>query len=109
LHRQSTGQGHTLLLSPRQLPRPAPLKTLHAKDFEEFCDPLGTPAPWHVSQPKGNILGHAQMGEERIVLRHIANAPLLGRQVMAPVTVVQWLAIQPNAPGIWRYYASNGL
>jgi hypothetical protein len=49
------------------------------------------------------------MGEKGIVLRHITHAPLLRRQVMALATVIQWLAIKPNAPGIWRYGASNGL
>jgi hypothetical protein len=82
------------LLSSRQLPRQATLKTPHAKEFKEFCDPPGAHTAWHASQPKRNILGHGQMGEERIVLRHIAHAPLLGGQVMAPGTVVQWLAIE---------------
>jgi hypothetical protein len=109
LHSQGAGQGNPLLLSPGELPWQATLESLHAKELEEFCQAPGAYVAWQASKPKRNILGHRQMREEGIVLRHIPDAPLLRRHVVAPGTVVERLAIEKNAAGVWLYGAGDGL
>jgi len=107
LHGERSGQRHPLLLSPRELAWYAPLEPLHAKEFQEFCDALRPHAPWGMPEPKGNIVGHSQMGKEGIVLWYIAQAALLGREVEALGTVVEWLTIEQKAACIWLHGASN--
>ena len=86
---QRPGDGHPLLLAAGQLgdfPVLKALQTHHAQHFRHaLLDFLGR----HLGDPqaKGDILKHVQMREQRILLEHRVDLPLMRRDIINPHTV----------------------
>ena len=81
LHRQGAGEGNALLLAPGKLLRPPRGQVLQVKTVEQFRYPLAPGVCGQANQTEANVVGDAQVREQGIVLRHIADAALLGRKV----------------------------
>ena len=86
---QGPGDGHPLLLAAGQLgdfPVLKALQTHHAQHFRHaLLDFLGR----HLGDPqaKGDVLKHVQMREQRILLEHRVDLPLMRRDIINPHTV----------------------
>ena len=86
---QRPGDGHPLLLAAGQLgdfPVLKALQTHHAQHFRHaLLDFLGR----HLGDPqaKGDVLKHVQMREQRILLEHRVDLPLMRRDIINPHTV----------------------
>ena len=86
---QRPGNGHPLLLAAGQLgdfPVLKALQTHHAQHFRHaLLDFLGR----HLGDPqaKGDVLKHVQMREQRILLEHRVDLPLMRRDIINPHTV----------------------
>ena len=100
---QSTGDGHTLLLTAGEGVRLAVLKALEADDFQHLHDPLpdlllgnlhhtfaggvvGVGTLLH-PQTESDVLKHVQVGEQGVLLEDGIDLPLIGRNVINPHTV----------------------
>ncbi len=76
---QRAGQRDALLLPARQLPGPAVGQVGQPDQLQHLPDaPAAAPRP---VQPEPDVAGHREVGEQRAVLRHQADAPPLGRLV----------------------------
>ncbi len=53
----------------------------HAHLIQHFHGPFFCRHPVPAKQAEGHVVQYGKMREQRIVLKHIANAPLLGRHV----------------------------
>ena len=86
---QRPGDGHPLLLAAGQLgdfPVLKALQTHHTQHFRHaLLDFLGR----HLGDPqaKGDVLKHVQMREQRILLEHRVDLPLMRRDIINPHTV----------------------
>ena len=68
--------------------------------------PLGPLGARERLQPKSNVLRRAQMRKQRMLLKHHAHAPPLGRHVHRGGR--QQLIPQPDVPGLHRLEPGNG-
>jgi len=74
---KGTGEGHALLLSTGQLVRKAAARVGQADHIEQFGHASGALRRGHATQPEADVAGHGQVREQRIVLEHHADLPLL--------------------------------
>ena len=80
---ERTGQRHTLLLPAGELMRPSLATLAQAHTLQRLPHPgiaLGARQPL---QAKAHILGHGEMGEKRVILKHKPHPPRLGQHVAA--------------------------
>ncbi len=84
LRRQRAGQRHPLLLAAGELVRELLAVAGEADPVEQPPRPLGAGAGG-AAQPEGDVPGDAEVGEEREVLEHQADAAGLGRDVAGGV------------------------
>ncbi|MCY1291882.1 hypothetical protein D9M70_410860 [compost metagenome] len=78
LRRQRTGQGHALLLAAGQLVGVAARQCAELDQLQQLAGdalPVGM-----LADAEGDVVGHGQVREQRIVLEHHADPPLLRRQ-----------------------------
>ena len=78
LGRQRPGQGDTLLLATRQLMRVTTAQPAEFDQFQHLFDDGGL--AWVFGDTKGNVLRHGKMREQRVVLKHHADAALFRGQ-----------------------------
>mmetsp|Transcript_1026 Transcript_1026/g.2612 ORF Transcript_1026/g.2612 Transcript_1026/m.2612 type:complete len:216 (+) Transcript_1026:400-1047(+) len=108
---QRPGQGHALLLAAGQRGRPAVGQRLEAEAVDQRVDPCGVvglqPAP-PAGQPEGNVLPHAEVREEGIVLEQVAHASGFGCQIDAGRGVQQRVAVQPHVAGTHPQQPGHG-
>ena len=86
---QSAGDGHPLLLAAGKLVDTAAVKALQADHLQHFGDALADLFLRHFrdTQAEGNVFKHVQVREQRILLEHRVDLPLMGRNVIDPHTV----------------------
>ncbi len=100
---QCAGQRDALLLAARQLPGPAVGEVGQPDQLQHLRDaPAAAPRP---VQPKPDVAGDGEVGEQRAVLRHQTDAAPLGRLV-GPVTGDE-PAVHPDAAGRHRVEAGD--
>ena len=103
--RQRPRQRHALLLAAGELVRAADqhnaIERHHVHQLGDALVALRCVA----CQAKPDVVGHAEMGEQRTVLRHVTNAALVRRHGVWPIG--QQLSIQHNLPRIGRLETGN--
>ena len=109
LHGQGTGQRHALLLTAGELPRPALGQRLQVEIIQQLRNPLPPFLPRQSSQPEADVVGNAQMREQRVVLRHVSDAAFLGRKIQAAGTVEDGLAVERDMSRVGLNGSGNGL
>ena len=77
--RQGTGQGHALLLAAREFVGVAVLAAFQAHQLQHFGHAGSLFGARQLVNAKRHIAPHRQVREQRVVLKHHANAALLGR------------------------------
>ena len=87
---QGAGQRHALLLAAGQLRRVAPGHGVHLHQFQQLTDPgahrvaAGALTARQHAQPEGDVVGHGQVAEQRVLLEyeaHFAAAHVQGGDV----------------------------
>jgi len=103
---QRPRQGDALLLPARQLVRRALGGMAQAHQVQHLAHPHGALGPRQVLHAEGDVVGHAQVRKQRIVLEDHADASRFGRQLQPARGIVQHLAghqhlagVQPLQPG----------
>ena len=109
LHGQGTGERDPLLLTTGELAWPALGQRLQVEITEQLRNPLPTRLARQPSQPEADVVGNAQMREQRVVLRHVSNTALLGGQIKAAGAVEDGLAVERDASLVGLYRPGNGL
>jgi len=91
---QRTGQGHALTLATGQLTGVALGMLSQAHQLQHAVDAGGDVGRWHLAhlQAEGNVVAHAHMREQRVALKHHAQATAGGFGVGNVATVEQDLA-----------------
>ena len=79
LGRQRARQRHALLLSARKLVRKTPLGTTQAHQIQHLGLPRGTLGARQAVDAEADVLAHIEMRKQRVILKHHADTPLLGR------------------------------
>ena len=95
LGRQRPGQCHTLLLPARELVRMQMAGLSQTHQCQHLLDTRKPLGGRQVRQAKAHIARHVQVRKERVVLKHHADAPRLGRQVL--LGAADHVAGQPDA------------
>ncbi len=83
LEHERPRDGHPLLLAARELARPPVLQPLEPHELQGAADPLlaeGGVEPPHLERER-QVLAHAHVREQRVVLEHHADAPPPGRHL----------------------------
>ncbi|MCY1234030.1 hypothetical protein D9M72_465980 [compost metagenome] len=82
--RQGAGQGHPLLLAAGEFGGTAAGQVFHLHQGQHLLDPArdGVALQSLHLQAEGDILGHAHVREERIVLEHGIDPALVGRELV---------------------------
>ena len=91
---QGPGDGHTLLLPAGELARQAPSQRLQLHQPQHLRHPrltFGAGETPHL-QPEGDVARHAEMREQRIVLKHHAHIAQIRRQMADALTFQRDLA-----------------
>src|SRR5438093_7098737 len=88
--RQRAGERHTLALTARELRGQRALVALELHQPEQLAHPRAHARPRHAAhaQPEGDVLEHAQVPEERVVLEDEAHVALYDRRVGHVLVVV---------------------
>ena len=100
LNRQRAGQRHALALAAGQLRRIAAAEAVQLHALQQVLHPRGDPgtrrarAPRSHAQAECDVLGHAQVAEQRVMLEHQADA------AFARVHREEILAIAPYAAAV---------
>ena len=81
---KGSGQGHTLPLPARQLPRMSVLQASEAESFNRFGRASITVGPRVIPEPKGNVRPHAEVREQGIPLEDVTDASKLRRHMNSP-------------------------
>ena len=90
--RQRARQRDALLLPARQLVRRTLRGMAQPDQIEHLLHPRGTFGSRQLMHAEGDVVGHAQVREQRVVLEHHADAARLGRQLQPARGIVQHLA-----------------
>jgi hypothetical protein len=97
--RQRAGQCDTLLLAARQLVRRTLGGMAQAHQVQHLLHALSARAALEAGDAEGHVVGHAEVGEERVVLEHHADLALLGGQVHTTGGIRQHFAADGDAAG----------
>ena len=96
---QRPGQGHPLLLAPRELVRVALGQAVQPGGIEESC--TRPPERWRRGRPKPTLAPHIEMGEEAAFLRDVADVATLGGLVV--LAVVDDFATDGDGPPVGSF------
>ncbi len=77
----------------------AVLEPAHAHQSQQLVGAGAAVGARHRAEPERHVVGHAEVGEERVVLKHEAQAALLGRDECA-VLVRQHGATERDRPAV---------
>ena len=104
--RQRTRQGHALLLAAREFVRVACLHAVEAHELEHLGHAFFAFVAGKLGDAKADVARDVQVGEERVVLEHHADAPLFGRHVVLPVA--HRFALQGDAAAAGPFQPRHG-
>ena len=91
---QGSGDGHPLLLAAGKLIHAPLFKALQTHDAQHFRDTLTDLRFRHLgnAQAESNVFKHVQMREQRILLEHRVDLPLVRRDIIDPDAVKDHVA-----------------
>ena len=101
-------QGHPLLLAPGKFARLAVFQPVQSHEVHHRGHPALPFRAGQVAQPKANVLHHAHVGKEAIVLGHIAHLARLRLQVDPPPRVQPDLPVHAHEPFLRGEKSGNG-
>eukprot|EP01137_Pigoraptor_chileana_P022632 Opistho-2@7097 len=103
---QRPGQCHALLLAAREFVRIAVLAAFQPYQLQHFVHARGLLGPGQLVDAERHIAAHGEVREQRVVLEHHANAPLLGRH--APLGAADHIFGQADLAARHRLQPGHG-